>query len=87
MANKDAKMKAAVKLILENCHLDDLIVDREVHINFSGKRDQTGNLVHEKEIDVVARFTYAGQRILFFFECEDSNKADQIRSTATTKPT
>jgi DGQHR domain-containing protein len=69
---RDARLKSEVKEVVENCRLDALILDREVHINISGDRDAGGNYLAEKEIDVVAKFSYRGKKILLLFECEDS---------------
>ena len=77
--NKDAALKRAVTQILDNCSLDDAIIDREVQINTSGENDVNGNLLSDKEIDVIARFTYGGRTILLLFECEDSNSVSGKR--------
>jgi DGQHR domain-containing protein len=76
---KDTQLKTTVREILENCRLDDLIVDREVQFSFTGETDNKGNFLTEKEIDVVARFSYRGKKILCLFECSDSNAAARVR--------
>jgi len=76
---KDARLKTGVRQLLQNCHLDNLIVDQEVQINFGGDKDDAGNLLTEKEIDVVARFSYGGKKILLLFECEDSRSAAGVK--------
>jgi DGQHR domain-containing protein len=76
---KDAHLKIEVREIVENCRLDGLIVDREVQINITGDKDATGNLLTEKEIDVVAKFAYGGKKVLLFFECEDSVSAAGVK--------
>ena len=76
---KDTHLKTTVKEILENCRLDDLIVDREVQFNFTGESDDRGNLLTEKEIDVVAKFSYRGKKILWLFECSDPNAAAGVK--------
>src|SRR5260370_35733645 len=70
--NKDASLKRQVIEFLERCGLGDLIVDREVHINFTGAKTEADEYEDEKETDVVAKFSYAGKQILLLFECEDS---------------
>ena len=70
--NKDSGLKKAVTEFLGRCGLEDLVVDREVHLNFTGYKDQSGDYVDEKEVDVVASFSYAGTRVLLGFECENS---------------
>jgi DGQHR domain-containing protein len=69
---QDAGLKRGVKEIIENCQLDDLTVDREVQVNIKGDQDTSGNYLSEKEIDVVAKFTYGGKKVLLLFECENS---------------
>ncbi|MBZ5700142.1 MAG: DGQHR domain-containing protein [Acidobacteriia bacterium] len=76
---KDAYLKREVKEVIENCRLDNLIVDREVQVNINGDKDDSGNLLTEKEIDVVAKFNYGGKKILLLFECEDSDRATGIK--------
>lgn len=76
---KDARLKSIVKEILENCRLDNLIMDREVQINITGEKDNAGNLLTEKEIDVVAKLSYGGKKILLLFECEDSSDASGVK--------
>lgn len=73
--SKDARLKKQVKEIVEKCQVDNLIVDREVQVNFTGDRDPHGNYLTEKEIDVVAKFSHGGKKVLLFFECEDSGGA------------
>lgn len=77
---KDRALKKEVKEVLENCKLQDLILDREVQINITGDTEETGALLAEKEIDVVAKFSYGGQQILLLFECEDSNSARGLKN-------
>jgi DGQHR domain-containing protein len=75
--NKDSRLKGEVKEIIENCRLDNLILDREVQINIRGDRDDAGNnYLAEKEIDVVAKFSYSGKKILLLFECENSQGSE-----------
>lgn len=76
---KDARLKNGTKAILENCRLDNLIVDREVQINFTGDTGEGGKLQIDKEIDVIARFSFGGKRILLLFECEDSKEAKSVK--------
>jgi DGQHR domain-containing protein len=76
---KDARLKSEVKEVVENCQLDNLILDREVQINISGERDSAGNYLAEREIDVVAKFPHGGKKILLFFECENSGGASGIK--------
>jgi DGQHR domain-containing protein len=76
---KDARLKNAVKRILENCSLDNLIVDREVQINFTGDTGEGGKLQIDKEIDVIARFSFSGKKILLMFECEDSKETTGVK--------
>lgn len=71
-SNKDSGLKKAVAEVLERCGLDDFVVDREVHLNFTGATDTSGQLDDEKEVDVIAIFSYAGKRVALFFECENS---------------
>jgi len=70
--NKDASLKRQVTEFVQRCGLEDLIIDREVHINFTGAKAESGEFEDEKETDVVARFSYAGKIVLLLFECEDS---------------
>src|SRR5713101_4983679 len=77
--NKDAALKRSVTRVLQNCGLDDAVIDREIQINISGETDENGKLLSDKEIDVVARFSYGGRTVLLFFECEDSNSASGKR--------
>jgi DGQHR domain-containing protein len=77
---KDARLKKEVNEIVENCRLDGLILDREVQINITGDKDAAGNLLTEKEIDVVAKFTYGGKKVLLLFECEDSVSATGVKA-------
>jgi len=70
--NKDASLKRQVVEFLERCGLEDFVVDREVHMNFTGAKTEDGKFEDEKETDVVARFSYAGKIVLLLFECEDS---------------
>jgi DGQHR domain-containing protein len=77
--NKDAALKRSVTQVLQNCGLDDAVIDREVQINTSGETDSNLNLLSDKEIDVVVRFSYVGQTVLLLFECEDSNSASGKR--------
>src|SRR6266566_3033255 len=76
---KDARLKNAVKTILENCSLDKLVVDREVQINFTGDAGEGGRLQVDKEIDVIAIFSFSGKKILLMFECEDSKEARSVK--------
>lgn len=75
---KDRELKKTVKEIIENCHLDDLVVDREVSLNLTGSRTTAGKYIPEKEIDVIAKFSYGGKRVLLLFECEDSQSASGV---------
>jgi hypothetical protein len=77
--NKDAPLKKTVQEIIINCELDDLILDKEIQLNITGETDGKGNLSAEKEIDVIARFSYGGKRILLLFECENSSGSENIR--------
>ncbi len=76
---KDARLKNAVKKVLENCGLENLVVDREVQINFTGATGTGGKVQVDKEFDVVAKFTFSGKKILFLFECEDSKEAKSVK--------
>src|SRR5947209_3581789 len=73
--NKDAGLKKGVAEFLARCGLQKLVVDREVHLNFTGSKNAENKFEDEKEIDVVARFSYRGEEVLVFFECEDSTGA------------
>ena len=77
--NKDAPLKRSVTQVLQNCGLDDAVIDREVQINTSGETDSNLKLLSDKEIDVVVRFHYGGRTVLLLFECEDSNSASGKR--------
>ncbi len=76
---KDAHLKKTIKEILESCAFENLVVDREVHLNLSGDKDDNDNLVAEKEYDVVARFEYSGKTVLLLFECEDAKDAGGVK--------
>jgi len=76
---KDAQLKREVVEVLANCRLDDAIIDREVQINYTGEKDNQGNLLTEKEIDVIVKFAYGGKKILLFFECENSQSATGVK--------
>jgi hypothetical protein len=78
-ANKDAVLKRHVCDVLTNCRLDKSYIDREVHLNWDGETDEHGNLVAQKEVDVVAKFRYADKHILLFFECEDSITSSPVK--------
>ena len=43
--NKDSGLKKAVTEFLGRCGLEDLVIDREVHLNFTGYKDQSGDYV------------------------------------------
>ena len=79
MANQDAYLKKEIKQIIENCRLEKLIVDREVHLNWTGEQDTNGDYVDQREIDVVAKFSYHDQNVMLLFECEDSGGASGVR--------
>lgn len=74
--NRDAAIKRTIKAIVEKLGLDNLVIDREVVLNLSGDKEPNGNYVSEKEIDVVARFSYGGKNVMLFFECENSSGKD-----------
>jgi DGQHR domain-containing protein len=76
---KDVRLKKQVIQIIENCQLDNLTMDTEVQLNILGEKDELDNYLTEKEIDVVAKFSYAGKQILFLFECEDSRGAKGVK--------
>jgi DGQHR domain-containing protein len=73
--NKDAALKRGVTQVFQNCGLAGIVIDREVQINISGDVDKNNNLLSDKEVDVVVRFTYGGRAVLLFFECEDTKNA------------
>jgi DNA sulfur modification protein DndB len=76
---KHARLKREVREVVENCRLQNSIIDREVQFNFSGEKDNEGNFLAEKEVDVVVKFTYSGKKILLLFECEDSAGAKGVK--------
>ena len=79
--NKDSGLKSAVVEVLRRCGLDDVVIDREVHLNFTGAKEPSDSPADEKEVDVVATFSYAGKRVALFFECENSTgPSGSIRS-------
>jgi DGQHR domain-containing protein len=77
--NKDRFLKRDVRQILENSleGLNELRIDREVYVNFTGARDPQGNLLDDKEIDVMTTFRYGGKKVAFFVECEDSSEPSE----------
>jgi DGQHR domain-containing protein len=75
--NKDAGLKKATVELLGRCGLENLVVDREVHLNLTGKPDDQDQLQSEREIDVVARFSFSGKQVLLLFECENSKGPSQ----------
>ena len=79
-ANQDATLKRYVCEILDACKLDKLIVDREVHLNLDDETDDYGDLVSQKEVDVVAKFRHLGKNILLFFECENSTNSSGVKA-------
>lgn len=79
--NKDTGLKKAVAEVLERCGLENSVIGQEVHINFSGAKDPSGKFADEKEVDVIATFSYMGKRVALFFECENSTgPSGSIRS-------
>jgi DGQHR domain-containing protein len=81
MVNKDAVLKKHVLEIINNCRFDGLVVDKEIHLNLSGETDPTtGQLRDDREIDVVARFSFAGKQVVLLFECENTRKTDGFRA-------
>jgi hypothetical protein len=79
---KDAGLKNSVKEILENCQFAKFLVDREVNINFTGATDSGGIPVSEKEIDVVARFTYGGRRVLSLGVLNHAEQGSESRGSS-----
>lgn len=77
--DQDTQLIKQVQSILQSCHLDNLILDRKVQINFSGSKGPDEKYEADKEIDVVAKFTYAGKQVLLLFECENSTKAHSLK--------
>src|SRR4029077_2906763 len=75
----DARLKKQLVHILSNCGFDGLTVDREIRLNYSGDKDEGGNYLTDKEIDVAARFTYGGKVVLLLFECEKSTRTKGFR--------
>ncbi len=52
--------------------------DRDVSLNFSGQKNDSGQLLEERSIDVVAFGHRAGRRFLLIFECKSGGKVSDL---------
>lgn len=76
--NKDAKLKKDIVQILLSCDLHKVVIDREVSLNFTGKKNKSGILESEVEIDVIISFFEGKNKNLILFECEDTKNASGV---------
>jgi DGQHR domain-containing protein len=78
----DRLLKEKTKTIFEKAFAGqaNLIIDREVSINFTEERDANGNYVSDIEIDVIVSFLYEGKKLLVLCECEESKRVNEVRS-------
>ena len=61
------KLKEAVKEIAKTCGLN---FDTEVHLNFSGEKQDSGKYMDEESIDVVLWGEIKGKKFMIIFECK-----------------
>jgi len=70
------RLKNKLKKIMERCNFK---VDREVHLNVTGKKDREGRYEDDVSIDVLAMFSYKGNKCAIVFECKDVGRVRNLK--------
>lgn len=71
------KLKLAIAEIVSTCGFK---LDTETTINFTGNRNEKGELIDERSIDVVAYGNNKNKRFLIIFECKGGSDIKGIQS-------
>lgn len=71
------KLKLIVAEIINTCGFK---LDTEIAINFSGNRNEKGELIDERSMDVVAYGNTKNKRFLIIFECKGGSDIKGIQS-------
>ncbi len=69
------RLKSAVKEIAQTCRFS---FDSEVALNFTGNREENGDYIDERSIDVAVYGKIKEKRFLFIFECKGGKNVDSI---------
>lgn len=79
-AREHAALKLAIAKLASACGFS---VDAEIHLNFSGAKEDDGRLVDECSADVAAYHEVDGKSCLLLFECKSGTNVDGINKQIT----